>query len=261
MERRRFNLCLLGAGLCSLCSASLWARESPDLFNARTQNAVIHLLFGDIQPIESDSVHLELPYQVQAGQRVSASVSYSGHDAQVIALITTGNTHPLSTYINLSGAGGFYSTLLRVSRSSQVTAYVKTADALYATTTHIKVSQGGYGAFTGPEEAVSERAPQSEIKTKLRIRRDDRNTSVQALVTHPMLAGDAQAGDSQAGHFIARVRFSLNDEQVAEAHLGPDVASQPITGIQLPRANPGDRVAVEWTDNVGISGHAESPVY
>jgi sulfur-oxidizing protein SoxZ len=260
MERRRFNLCLLAGGLCSLYGGSLLARGNSDLFNARTRDAVVRLLFGDIQPIENDSVQLELPYQAQAGQRVPASVTYDGRDAQVIALVTAGNRHPLNTYIKLTGAEGFYSALIRVSRTSQITAYVKTTDALYAATTHIKVSQGGYGAYTAPVEPVSSSASPSEIKTKLRIRRYDRNTSVQALVTHPMQAGDGNAGDSRPGHFIERLRFSLNGQPVAEAYLGPDVAAQPITGIHLPHANPGDRVAVEWLDNVGISGHAESAV-
>jgi hypothetical protein len=76
----------------------------------------------------------------------------------------------------------------------------------------------------------------------------------------PAGSSDNMSGDSTTGHYIEQLRFSLNGKQIAEAFLGPYVAPQPITGIHLPPPQPGDLLVVDWVDNHGLSGHAESPI-
>jgi sulfur-oxidizing protein SoxY len=63
----------------------------------------------------------------------------------MIAIVTRNSPAPLNTYVTLSDAEGYYSTRIRMERSSIVTAYVRASGQLYSASTYIKVNRGGYG--------------------------------------------------------------------------------------------------------------------
>ncbi len=255
MNRRSFNQCLIAGGLWAAGGAALRVSANTGIFELASGEAVLHDLFGHHEAQARDDLKISLPYQAQAGQRVPASVDFPGSDVRLIALVAEDNPHPLSTYIRLSGARGYYSALLRLRQSSRVTAYVQTGQGLYAASARIKLSLGGYGAFAVPGDRPADTAPSERIETRLRVRRRTEATEVLALVTHPMTR-EGQEED----HFIHTLSFSHNGLPVAEARLGPNVASHPITGIQLAHTETGDRIAVDWQDNRGLSGHAEAVV-
>lgn len=99
--------------------------------------------------------------------------------------------------------------------------------------------------------------------TKLRIRNIDGRTEVVALVRHTKQIGSAQSSDTVArasDAYIERMTFELNDVLVAEAHMGPDVARNALTGISLDRAESGDKVAVYWVDSRGETGSATARI-
>jgi len=255
MNRRAFTQCLIAAGLWTAGGAARRASANTGVFELTSGEAVLHDLFGRHEAQARDGLKISLPYQAQAGQRVPASVAFPGNDARLIALVAEDNPHPLCTYIRLSRARGYYSALLRLRQSSRVIAYVQTEQGLYAASARVKLSLGGYGAFAVPGDRPDTAASSERIETRLRVRRRTEATEVLALVTHPM----TREGPEE-DHFIHTLSFSHNGLPVAEARLGPNVASHPITGIQLAHTETGDRIAVDWQDNRGLHGHAEAVV-
>ena len=99
--------------------------------------------------------------------------------------------------------------------------------------------------------------------TKLRVRRKGGRTKILVLVKHPMETGrrpDEETKTPVPAHYIEQMSFEINGRLVAEARLGPGVASNPLTGIALNNARAGDRVTVHWIDNTGESDSAEALV-
>jgi sulfur-oxidizing protein SoxZ len=54
--------------------------------------------------------------------------------------------------------------------------------------------------------------------------------------------------------------FYLNGKEVSSASLGPGVSKDPLVGIKLKRAKPGDKIKVIWSDNKGESGSEEATI-
>ena len=54
--------------------------------------------------------------------------------------------------------------------------------------------------------------------------------------------------------------FSRNGTVVAEADMGVGVAKNPLIGIALADAIPGDQIEMRWVDNHGNSGSANNVV-
>jgi len=88
-------------------------------------------------------------------------------------------------------------------------------------------------------------------------------TTVKALITHPMETGlrkDKKTGNKIPEHFIENMEFAVNGEVVAQANLGTGVSKNPLIGVGIPNAKPGDTVTVSWVDNKGESDSAEKAV-
>jgi len=102
-----------------------------------------------------------------------------------------------------------------------------------------------------------------EKQTKLRIRKHGTRIEVMVLVKHPMRTGTHQDNETRQpvpADYIEKMTFALNNVVVAEARMGPGVAEDPLTGITLQQARPGDRVTVNWIDSRSESGSAAATV-
>jgi len=100
-----------------------------------------------------------------------------------------------------------------------------------------------------------------EKLTKLRIRKSGARTEVMVLVKHPMETGSRWGDESRQpvqADYIEKMSFELNGVVVAEVHMGPGVAQDPLTGISLKKAKSGDKVSVSWIDTRGESGSTET---
>ena len=86
---------------------------------------------------------------------------------------------------------------------------------------------------------------------------------VLVLAKHPMETGlrkDSKTGEKVPEHYITTMKFSLNGEEFAQAHLGPGVSANPLVTTNLTSAKSGDTVSVSWVDNKGESDSAEATV-
>lgn len=99
--------------------------------------------------------------------------------------------------------------------------------------------------------------------TKLKTRAQDGATEILILVNHPMESGqriDPKTKQKIPAHFIQKMTIALNGKTVAVADLGQAVSKDPLIAVAVKNAKPGDKVKVNWTDNIGESGDAESTV-
>jgi sulfur-oxidizing protein SoxZ len=99
--------------------------------------------------------------------------------------------------------------------------------------------------------------------TKMRTKKSGDGYDVLCLVKHPMETGlrkDKKTGEEIPAHYIETMIFQLNGSTVAEVSLGRGVSKDPLTGVHITSAKPGDTVTVSWKDNAGETGSAESTV-
>ena len=102
-----------------------------------------------------------------------------------------------------------------------------------------------------------------EMPTKLKIRPKDGVTEILVLVSHPMETGqrvDAKTKEKVPAHFIQTLSIQLNGKDIAVADLGVAVSKDPLIGISVAGAKKGDKVNVNWSDNLGNKGGADETV-
>jgi sulfur-oxidizing protein SoxZ len=98
---------------------------------------------------------------------------------------------------------------------------------------------------------------------KVRTKAADGATEIQALVSHPMETGqrvDAKTKEKIPAHFIQKMTFQLNGKDVAVVDTGVAVSKDPLISVRVKGAKAGDKVKVNWTDNKGESGSADTTV-
>ncbi len=150
MRRRSFfkGTLSIAAGVGLLRPIGSPAMSEPmDAFAARSKTDVLYALFGDTWAIPSGAVKIDAPIQAMQVRAILFKVWCDLDGVEMIAIVTANNRHPLNTYVSLFAAHGYYSTHLRIERTSIVTAYIKSGGELYSASTYIKMSLGGYGMY------------------------------------------------------------------------------------------------------------------
>lgn len=102
------------------------------------------------------------------------------------------------------------------------------------------------------------------MTTKMKIKPGDNGGyDVLVLAKHPMETGlrkDSKTGELIPAHFIQTMVFSVNGTEVAQANLNQGISANPLVGISISNAKPGDTVSVKWTDNKGESDGTEATI-
>ncbi len=86
---------------------------------------------------------------------------------------------------------------------------------------------------------------------------------VKVLMNHPMETGlrkDAKTGKLIPAHFITEVTATVNDTSVLGADLSGGVSKNPYLGFKVKGPKAGDKVVVNWTDNMGDKNSAEATI-
>jgi len=118
-----------------------WPRRT---FDATGETEILKMLFGHANSQATDAIQIEAPIQSN-GAVVSVKVVADLTAVEAIAVITRNNPKPLSTFVRMSGAVGFYASRIRVYRTSPIIAYVKAGGKLYSASVLIKINAGGNG--------------------------------------------------------------------------------------------------------------------
>jgi sulfur-oxidizing protein SoxY len=133
----------VGAGLLSPRQVlAAWPKES---FEAESVQNALKGLYGSDATEASDKIEIKAPDIAENGAVVPITVSTS-LNADAIAIVAEGNPTPLAANFQLSSsAQGFVQTRIKMGKTSNVMAVVKSGDKLYSTQKEVKVTIGGCG--------------------------------------------------------------------------------------------------------------------
>ena len=98
---------------------------------------------------------------------------------------------------------------------------------------------------------------------RIRASAKDGETTVKALITHPMETGlrkDKKTGDKIPAHFIQEVTCKHNGNTVMTAQWGPAVSKNPYLSFVIGGGNKGDSIEMSWVDNKGEKDSATAKI-
>jgi sulfur-oxidizing protein SoxZ len=98
---------------------------------------------------------------------------------------------------------------------------------------------------------------------RIRAKAKDGGIAVRALIRHPMETGSRkQPGTEETipRHYIREVICEHNGETALTMDWGWGVSANPYLAFHIRQGQPGDTVAIRWTDDKGGTGALETSV-
>jgi len=134
----------VGAGL--LTPQTILAAWNEQAFQSKEVPAAIKAYLGSEATEESASIQVKAPDIAENGAVVPVTVETDLPNVSSIAVIASGNGTPLVAGFQLgTGAQGFVSTRIKMAKTADVVAVVKSGDKLYSAAKSVKVTIGGCG--------------------------------------------------------------------------------------------------------------------
>jgi sulfur-oxidizing protein SoxY len=134
----------VGAGL--LVPGSVLAAWPEKAFKAKAMPEMLQELMGSDGAEESGEIKIKAPDIAENGAVVPVTVTTSIAGAESIAVIAVNNPAPLIASYELGeGTEGFVSTRIKMGKSGDVVAVVKSGGKLYSAKKEVKVTIGGCG--------------------------------------------------------------------------------------------------------------------
>ena len=117
-----------------------------DAFKADNAGDVVSRLFGTADHTASSDIKVKAPDIAENGAVVPITVSTSLPNIETIAIIAEKNPAPLAASFDLGGSSkGYVSTRIKMGKTSNVVAVVKSDGKLYSASKEVKVTIGGCG--------------------------------------------------------------------------------------------------------------------
>jgi len=98
---------------------------------------------------------------------------------------------------------------------------------------------------------------------KIRSKREGGKTQIRALISHPMETGrsrDPKTNQLIPAHHIQELIVSHNGKVVANGQLGASISKDPYFAFVLKGGEPGDKIRIEWSDNLGNTDSEEHEI-
>jgi len=115
-------------------------------FEAKDVGGALSAAMGSDQHSASGDIKLKAPDIAENGAVVPVTVSSTMANVDAISIVATGNAAPLtSTYALTAACEPFVSTRIKMGKTSNVIAVVKSDGKLYSATKEVKVTIGGCG--------------------------------------------------------------------------------------------------------------------
>lgn len=94
---------------------------------------------------------------------------------------------------------------------------------------------------------------------KIRTKRMDGKTQVRILITHPMEYGNDQdkTTNQAIARFIKVLTLTYNQKVVASCEISDSTPKNPYFAFMLKGGNQGDKITVNWLDNLGNTDSEE----
>lgn len=154
MKRRTFLKGTLAAGAAGMAVkaglltprevlAAAWPTAA---FDAKTVPEALTALMGSDQLDASDKITIKAPDIAENGAVVPVSVETTIPGVTSISIISEKNVSPLAASFSLAAeTEPFVATRIKLAKTMNVTAVVKSGDKLYSTSKEVKVTIGGCG--------------------------------------------------------------------------------------------------------------------
>ena len=134
----------LGAGL--LTPRAVLAAWPEAAFKAKKMSESMQVLLGSDSATESGKIEVKVPEIAENGAVVPVTVKTSIANAESITIFVAENPVPLVASFQLGeGAVGYASTRIKMGKTSDVIAVVKTSGKLQSARKPVKVTIGGCG--------------------------------------------------------------------------------------------------------------------
>lgn len=96
---------------------------------------------------------------------------------------------------------------------------------------------------------------------KLRTHTTEDLTELKILLNHPMENGRNRAaatGELIPAHYIEELRVFLNDRGIIRVDMAGSISKNPFFSFRLKHCQSGDRISVQWVDNLGDSDRSDT---
>ena len=135
---------VIGTGL--LVPGRAIAAYLADAFEAKDVSSALKAATGSDSHTASADIKLKAPDIAENGAVVPITVSSTLPNVDSITIIATNNPSPMtSTYMLQNGAEPFISTRIKLGKTSEIMAVVRSDGQLFSATKEVKVTIGGCG--------------------------------------------------------------------------------------------------------------------
>ncbi len=153
MKRRTLLKGTLGASFAGVAASAgllapqtLFAAWPKSAFSAKKPESAIKKLFGNSSTSDSKSIKITAPPIAENGAEVGVTVSTSLSNVDSISILIKKNSSPLAASFGLgAGTNPFVRTRIKIAKTSNVIAVVRSGGKLFTTKREVKVTIGGCG--------------------------------------------------------------------------------------------------------------------
>ncbi len=114
-------------------------------FEAKDTASALSAALGSGSFEHSDDIKIKAPDIAENGSVVPVTISTGIDGVESISLLSESNNSPLVASFNLNGSIAFVSTRIKMGKTGNVVAVVKSGGKLYANKKEVKVTIGGCG--------------------------------------------------------------------------------------------------------------------
>ena len=152
MNRRTLLKRTLAVGAVSVAATAglitpgqVLAAYPKDAFAAKDVGSALKAALGSDSLTESGDIKIKAPDIAENGAVVPVTVSTGMGNVDSISILSEVNQNPLIAVFNLPGAEPYVSTRIKMGKTGNVVAVVKSGGKLYSAKKEVKVTIGGCG--------------------------------------------------------------------------------------------------------------------
>jgi len=130
-------------GVPRLLLAAAWPQKT---FGSTAAGEAMVTLLGTDVTTPSDQIDLKLPQIAENGAVVPVEISSTLDGVELIGILVENNPRPMAATFEIPpGTLPKIATRIKMGKTSNVMAFVKTGDGIYSTSSEVKVTIGGCG--------------------------------------------------------------------------------------------------------------------
>ncbi len=146
MKRRTMLKGALIASAAALTPQAVLAAWPKEGFGAKSVPEALMGTLGSDSTSPSDAIKIKAPDIAENGAVVPVTVSTTLADVTSISILASANPSPLAASFDLgAGAAGFVSTRIKMGKTGDIVAVVKSGGSLHSNRKGVKVTIGGCG--------------------------------------------------------------------------------------------------------------------